>query len=105
MALKTLISMDAGGFRRRFMAVQSAKAAIGLGLAFCFCLLAGPPDRVEALAMLGLVAPGFLALLGFTSLSLGLLEQVGLILFAGLIGLLATLTGGVASPLVVWFAL
>jgi cell cycle sensor histidine kinase DivJ len=44
-------------------------------------------------------------LLALTPLSLSMLEQTGLILFAGLIGYLAELTGGVVSPLVVWFAL
>ena len=34
-----------------------------------------------------------------------MLEQAGLALFAVLIGYLAVLTGGVVSPLVVWFAL
>jgi cell cycle sensor histidine kinase DivJ len=44
-------------------------------------------------------------LLGFLPISLARLEQTGLILFAALIGYLAALTGGVMSPLVVWFAL
>ena len=34
-----------------------------------------------------------------------MLEQIGLAGFAALIGYLALLTGGVVSPLVVWFAL
>jgi cell cycle sensor histidine kinase DivJ len=91
--------------RRRFIAVQAAKAFLGVLLALGFYLLAGRPDPSEGLAMAGLISPGFLALLGFTPLSLVFLEQAGLILFAGLIGYLAALTGGVASPLVVWFAL
>jgi cell cycle sensor histidine kinase DivJ len=105
MSLKTTKIPDTAGARRRFIAVQGAKAGIGLVMALGFWLLAGPPDLAEALAMLGLMAPGLLGLLGFTRLSLNALEQAGLILFAGLIGYLAALSGGVVSPLVVWFAL
>ena len=57
------------------------------------------------MALAGLLAPAVLALLGFTPIALERLEQAGLILFASLIGYLAILTGGVVSPLVVWFAL
>ncbi len=105
MTLNTAKFIDAGGPRRRFIAVQAAKAGLGFGLALGFWLLAGPPDLAETLAMAGLMAPAFLALLGLTPLSLEMLEQVGLILFAVLIGYLAVFTGGVVSPLVVWFAL
>ena len=55
--------------------------------------------------MAGLLMPGALALLGFTEIRLPALEQIGLACFALLIGYLALLTGGVTSPLVVWFAL
>jgi len=43
--------------------------------------------------------------LAFTPLPLSLLEQAALAVFAGLIGYLAVLTGGVASPLIVWLVL
>ena len=46
-----------------------------------------------------------LALLAFTRMPLPVLESIGMALFAALIGYLASLTGGVLSPLVVWFAL
>jgi cell cycle sensor histidine kinase DivJ len=98
-------SFDAKAVRRRFIAVQAAKGAAGAGLALGFAGLVGRPDGAEIVAIAGLLAPLGLALLGFLPVSLARLEQAGLILFAGLIGYLAVLTGGVTSPLVVWFAL
>jgi cell cycle sensor histidine kinase DivJ len=91
--------------RRLFVTVQAVKAAIGAGLALAFLYLVGRPDTAEAIAMAGLLAPAVLALLGLTAMPLALLEQLGLALFAGLIGYLAVLTGGVVSPPLVWFAL
>ena len=91
--------------RRRFVVVQAAKAGAGAALALGFVALAGRPDPAEWVAIAGLLAPALLALLGFTPVALERLEQAGLILFAGLIGYLAVLTGGMLSPLVVWFAL
>jgi cell cycle sensor histidine kinase DivJ len=55
--------------------------------------------------MAGLVMPGVLALLGLTAISLERLEQVGLAGFALLIGYLAVLSGGMASPLILWLLL
>ena len=98
-------TFDAKALRRRFVAVQAAKGAVGAGLALGFAALVGRPDNAETVAMAGLAAPLALALLGFLPISVPRLEQAGLILFAGLIGYLAALTGGVISPLVVWFAL
>ncbi|HVU22318.1 MAG TPA: PAS domain-containing sensor histidine kinase, partial [Rhizomicrobium sp.] len=46
-----------------------------------------------------------LAALAFTPLPLAVLEQVALASFAGLIGYLAALTGGMGSPLIVWLVL
>ena len=85
--------------------MQAAKGAVGAGLALGFAAVVGRPDSAETAAMAGLAAPLGLALLGFLPISVPRLEQAGLILFAGLIGYLAALTGGVISPLVVWFAL
>src|SRR6201996_8058378 len=96
---------DAKAVRRRFIAVQAAKGAVGIGLALGFAALGGRPDSAESVAMAGLASPLILALLGYLPISLARLEQAGLILFAGVIGYLAALTGGVVSPLVVWFAL
>jgi cell cycle sensor histidine kinase DivJ len=91
--------------RRRFVAVQAAKAAIGACLALAFGFLVGRPDFVEAIAIGGLLAPGVLALLAFAPVTLALLETVSLASFAALIAYLAALTGGMLSPLVIWFAL
>ena len=104
MAINTS-SFDPGTLRQRFIAVQAAKAGVGAVLALGFYGLVGRPDASEWAAIAGVLAPLPLALLGFTRISLFRLEQAGLILFASLIGYLAALTGGVISPLVVWFAL
>ncbi|HEU4550236.1 MAG TPA: ATP-binding protein, partial [Rhizomicrobium sp.] len=57
------------------------------------------------LALAGLVAPALLAVLGLTRLPLALLEEAGLSFFALLVGYLAALTGGLSSPLLIWFML
>jgi cell cycle sensor histidine kinase DivJ len=96
---------DDDGQRRRFVAVQAAKGAVGALLGLAFFGLAGRLDLAEGLAMAGLMAPALLALLGLAGLPVALLEQAGLALFAALIGYLAALTGGLSSPLLIWFAL
>jgi cell cycle sensor histidine kinase DivJ len=96
---------EAGVERRVFMLIQAAKALVGGALGLGFFGMVGRPDALELVAMAGLLLPGALALLGFSSIRLALLEQAGLGCFALLIGYLALLTGGVTSPLVVWFAL
>jgi cell cycle sensor histidine kinase DivJ len=85
--------------------VQAVKAGIGAGLAILYVLAVGRPDGAEALAMAALVSPALPALLAFAPVSLGLLEFLGLALSAILIGYLAALTGGIASPLMVWLLL
>ena len=97
--------MEEQGGRKRFIAVQAAKAGIGACLALAFIALVGRPDIGEIVAIAGLLAPGALALLAFTKISLPALETASLSVFAGLIGYLVALTGGMNSPLVVWFAL
>ena len=91
--------------RRQFVAIQVTKAGLGAVLGLAFFGLVGRPDMAEAIAMAGLIAPAALALLGLTRVPLALLEQVSLASFAVLIAYLAILTGGVVSPLTVWFAL
>src|SRR6204780_438395 len=98
-------SPELKALRRRFILVQAAKAGAAAVLGLSFAALIGRPDPAEWVAIAGLLAPALLALLAFTPLALERLEQAGLILFAGLIGYLAILTGGMLSPLVVWFAL
>ena len=91
--------------RRRFVLIQTAKAGLGAVLSLIFVALTGPPGPGETIAMAGLLAPAILAGLGFTQIRTETLESASLALFAALIGYLATLTGGLASPLVVWFVL
>ena len=87
------------------MRMQAAKAGLGALLALAFFVVIGRPDAVELAALAGLMIPAGLALLARTPISLSALEQIGLAGSAALIGYLAILTGGVASPLVVWLML
>jgi cell cycle sensor histidine kinase DivJ len=96
---------EAAAQRRRFMVVQAAKAGVGVLLAAGFVAIIGQPDPAEWIAIGGLLLPAVVALLGFTPLSLGALESISLSSFAALIGYLVAITGGMASPLLVWFAL
>ncbi len=108
MAVKSpeeFVSLETKSARRAFAAVQGAKALVGLALSLAFLVLAGTPDLAESLALLGLMAPGILAGLAFTRLPLQGLETAALTGFAALIAYLSALTGGLSSPLVIWFAL
>ncbi len=96
---------EAHRLRRQFVAVQLCKAALGVLLCAGFIALIGRPVPAEMVAMAGLIAPAFLALLTLTKIRLVTLEQAALVIFAALVGWMAALTGGVLSPLVVWFAL
>ncbi|MBV9904918.1 MAG: PAS domain-containing sensor histidine kinase [Alphaproteobacteria bacterium] len=105
MSVNVLNTADSRALRRLFVTIQSSKAVVGGVLSFAYIGAIGRPDIAEAIAIAGLMAPAILALLGFTRIPLAWLEQAGLAIFAALIGYLAALTGGVLSPLVVWFAL
>jgi cell cycle sensor histidine kinase DivJ len=96
---------DGRVLRRLFISVQASKAVVGAVLSLAFISFVGRPDVAEAVAIAGLMAPALLALLGFSRIPLAVLETTALAIFAVLIGYLAALTGGVLSPLVVWFAL
>ena len=91
--------------RRQFMAVQAVKAVLGAALSGGYIAFVGKPGALELIAMAGLVAPLMLTLLAAVKLPLTALEQASQFLFAALIGYLAVLTGGVRSPLLVWFVL
>ncbi len=91
--------------RRLFAFVQGGKALVGAVLSVGFLLAVGRPDLFEAIAVAGLLVPLLLALAALTPLPLTVLEQMGLALFAILIGYLAGLTGGLQSPLIVWLVL
>ncbi len=68
MAVNT--ASDSAGERRRFVALQAAKAGLGAALGLGFFGMVGRPDLAEAIAMAGLMAPVVLALLGLTRLPL-----------------------------------
>ncbi|HUJ03548.1 MAG TPA: PAS domain-containing sensor histidine kinase [Rhizomicrobium sp.] len=91
--------------RRRFVSVQAAKAALGAALSVAFVLLVGRPDVAESLAMVWLMAPAGLAIAALGRARLESLETQSLALFAGTVGYLCAITGGLSSPLIVWFAL
>jgi len=91
--------------RQRFFAVQMAKAGLGALLALAFVIFVGRPDWAEAAAIIGLFAPGVLAVFVFSDIPVEELEGAALAIFAALIGYLAALTGGLNSPLMVWFVL
>ena len=91
--------------RQRFFSIQTAKAGLGALLALVFIGLVGRPDAAEGAAVVGLFAPAVLAVLAFTDIALEDLESAALAIFAALIGYLAALTGGLNSPLMVWFVL
>ncbi len=91
--------------RNRFVLVQAAKAGVGGLLAVVFIVLLGKPDRLETIALAGLLLPGMFSIAALAGAPLALLETASLAAFAGLIGYVAALTGGMQSPLVVWLVL
>jgi cell cycle sensor histidine kinase DivJ len=93
------------GDRRRFAAIQATKAGFGAVLAAGYIVLFGRPDLSEAAAMVWLLAPAGLAALAFGPISLAALETISLASFALLVAYIVALTGGLLSPLVIWFAL
>jgi len=103
--INSTVGPQARSQRRQFIAVQLSKAALGLCLCLGFVALNGRPTVFEVVAMVGLLAPAALALLALIRLNLTVLELAALVVFASLVAWLAALSGGVHSPLVVWFAL
>ncbi len=91
--------------RRRFVAIQASKALAGAVLVALFVVFVGRPDAAESVALAGLLLPAVLAALGLTRLPLPELETASLAIFAILIGYLVALTGGMRSPLLLWFVL
>jgi cell cycle sensor histidine kinase DivJ len=91
--------------RSRFMRIQGAKAAVGAVLAILFVIVVGRPDVTESIALAALLGPGALALLAFARVRLSTLESASHATFAAMVAYLALITGGVASPLMIWFAL
>jgi cell cycle sensor histidine kinase DivJ len=91
--------------RRRFMVLQAVKAGMGAMLGALFFLVVRKPDVLDWIAIAGLIAPAALALLGFTPFKITTLETLAMMAFALLVGYLVAITGGMTSPLLVWFAL
>lgn len=91
--------------RREFIRTQTMKGLPGLVLAFAYLTLIGRPDWSDAVAFLGLVAPLGLARLGPLPIRMRVLEAVSLSSFAAMITLLSALTGGLASPFLIWLML
>jgi cell cycle sensor histidine kinase DivJ len=104
-AAKSRFSKEEWAQRSRFFSIQMAKAGLGALLALAFVMLVGRPDAAEGVAVIGLFAPGVLAALSFTDIAVEESEWAALAIFAALIGYLAALTGGLNSPLMVWFVL
>ncbi len=98
-------SRESAAERRSFVHVQAAKAAIGALLAAGFLALVGRPDALEWVALGALLAPALLAILGLLRVPLPALETASQAAFAAMIGYLVLITGGLTSPLVIWFAL
>jgi len=96
---------DATRSRYRFARVQLMKALLGICAVLAYAMLAGRPGLREIVAAGGLLVPAVLAALSLSKISLATLEMASLASFAALIGYLAALTGGVQSPLMIWFAL
>ncbi|HTO40898.1 MAG TPA: ATP-binding protein [Rhizomicrobium sp.] len=102
---KERFSKEDWAARQRFFSIQIAKAGLGALLALAFLALVGWPHAAEGAAIVGLMAPAVLAIFAFTDIALEDLESAALAIFAALIGYLAALTGGLNSPLMVWFVL
>src|SRR5260221_3425987 len=107
MTVKSQLALPSGeaGARKQFIRVNIAKAGAGIMLATAFIVLVGKPDGAEMLAISGLCIPLLLACLGWTPIPLAILETLSFATFSALIGYLAALTGGLSSPLLIWFAL
>jgi cell cycle sensor histidine kinase DivJ len=91
--------------RRHFIRTQSIKGGLGLAMCALYATLVGEPDLAEALVFLVVSAPLGLALAGLAPVSLENLEGASLGVVATLLSLLISLTGGMASPFLVWLVL
>src|SRR5436309_4179458 len=99
------IQLSPQSLRRQFAAVQLAKAGLGTLLWLGYAALVGRPGIADVIALAGFLSPCVLALLAILGVRLAILESASLACFAALIGYMVGLTGGMHSPLLVWFAL
>ncbi|HLY07647.1 MAG TPA: PAS domain-containing sensor histidine kinase [Rhizomicrobium sp.] len=91
--------------RRQFAAVQLAKGGLGTLLWLTYAALVGRLHWLDLIALVGFLAPCALAVFALLGAALPALETASLALFAALVGYMVGLTGGMHSPLLVWFAL
>ena len=95
---------DSKQARRHFALEQVAKAALGGLLWSTYVRLFGRPDLLEFIALGGFLAPCALGLFALLGISLEFLEPASFACFAALVGYIVAITGGMHSPLLVWFA-
>jgi cell cycle sensor histidine kinase DivJ len=98
------MTADGDQARRRFAIEQVAKAALGGLLWFAYVMLVGRPDFLELIALAGFLAPCALGLLALLGIPLAILETASFVCFAALVGYVVAISGGMHSPLLVWFA-
>jgi two-component system, cell cycle sensor histidine kinase DivJ len=87
------------------MRTQATKAGLGAALCALYAGLFGAPDSAEGLVFFGLFAPFGLAAAALSRVPLQFLEALSLVLVAALLALLSVLTGGLASPFLIWLLL
>ena len=89
--------------RRHFAMEQAAKSALGGLFWFAYVMLFGRPDFPALIALAGFLVPCALGLLALSGVSLAILETASFVWFAALVGYIVVATGGVRSPLLLWF--
>jgi cell cycle sensor histidine kinase DivJ len=88
--------------RVEFIRTQMIKGSLGITLCLAYMTLVGGPDLLEAWIFAGLLAPLAFAWLARLPIRIQILEALSLLSFASLVALLSALTGGLASPFVLW---
>ena len=91
--------------RRRFIRVQLGKAALGAVLGGAYGVLFGMPDLLDSIAIGALLSPVLLAFAALLRAPLAVLETAAQVFLAATIAYLVLITGGAASPLLLWLVL
>ncbi|MFL5237589.1 MAG: hypothetical protein ACJ8EL_08290, partial [Rhizomicrobium sp.] len=99
------MTREEAGERDRFIRVQAAKAGVGAILAIAYGALFGAPDAIDDIAIAALLCPAILAFAAVARAPLTILETAAQALFAATIAYLVLITGGAASPLLLWMVL
>ncbi|MFL5239125.1 MAG: ATP-binding protein [Rhizomicrobium sp.] len=105
MAADEPLTREEAGERDRFIRVQAAKAGVGAMLAIAYGALFGAPDAIDDIAIAALLCPAILAFAAVARAPLTILEKAAQALFAATIAYLVLITGGAASPLLLWMVL